>query len=525
MASYLKYVFRNTEALRIADNSISQRGQTGTLRFIPGSTIRGMIINSLTKEADFDYMKPILFSERISFMNAYLSTKARTLIPSPKGFYEDKCNVEGKKAIQNVVIDGSFNEGLKRASLGRFCYLEQDCIHYYGVKTGSEMRIRIGNNEEDRAVFRNDYIMPGQYFEGYIRLSGDEKTDKHISEIIKENSELILGNARSSGMGKCVIVEAEKSDAIPYLGKGFAAPNDAYMMLLSDTALRSELGEICGFDPENKRTIECLEKVLGVRNLEFKYASSSVRKVHGYNRTWGTHLPTYPVYEAGSVIHLSYSGEISAEVMERICDSGIGIRRNEGFGRILFLKNYEDIKYKLYEEYCWEKEDPAAKGDVPNIYKLKDFEKETLKAAARGYYVNALQAAAERYILTHPIDKGGVSSSLLGDIEARLELFRYNPTGAARNIKDYFGHIEEKEGARRIHNDRSSSEQLRRQIEQILNSSLFDTLFKRNGSNSPFKKEKTVMGVPIEEFFTKEEEARYKIKLLVSMIRYKHKEK
>ena len=53
MTEYIKYQIKNIEPLRIADDSTSQNGQTTTLRYIPGTTIRGWIINQLAKRADF----------------------------------------------------------------------------------------------------------------------------------------------------------------------------------------------------------------------------------------------------------------------------------------------------------------------------------------------------------------------------------------------------------------------------------------------------------------------------------------
>ena len=70
MAEYLRYVIKNIEPLRIADDSISQNGQTATLRYIPGSTIRGLIVNALSKEDDFEEIKKKLFSLDVRYLNA-----------------------------------------------------------------------------------------------------------------------------------------------------------------------------------------------------------------------------------------------------------------------------------------------------------------------------------------------------------------------------------------------------------------------------------------------------------------------
>ena len=86
MTEYLKIVFQNLEPVRIADDSTSQSGQTVTLRYIPGTALRGIVINALAVEEDFEEIKRRLFSPRVRFLNAYPSDGELELVPAPKGF-------------------------------------------------------------------------------------------------------------------------------------------------------------------------------------------------------------------------------------------------------------------------------------------------------------------------------------------------------------------------------------------------------------------------------------------------------
>lgn len=74
---YIKYIIRNKEPLRIADDSTSQSGQTVTLRYIPGTTMRGYIINKMAPSSDFEQLKEELFSEQVKYLNAYLCVKEK----------------------------------------------------------------------------------------------------------------------------------------------------------------------------------------------------------------------------------------------------------------------------------------------------------------------------------------------------------------------------------------------------------------------------------------------------------------
>ena len=194
---YLLYQIRNEAPLRLADDSVAREGQTGTLHYVPGSAVRGYVINTFS-ESDFIGRKEDLFS-KTCFLNAYPTDGTKVLFPSPKGFYEDKSEHDGRKQIENVVA-GSGIEGLKRARLGEFCRIEGDTIEYYHVQTGGDLRIRMAEEQ----MFRNEYIDKGYVFEGAVASE-----DKTILESIKDCFEgvIYLGNGRSAGTGRCRIIK------------------------------------------------------------------------------------------------------------------------------------------------------------------------------------------------------------------------------------------------------------------------------------------------------------------------------
>ena len=520
MGKYLKYILNNVEPLRIKDDSSSQPGQANTLRYIPGSAIRGVVAGKLAQEEDFSSVKKELFTAPIAFMNAYLTTEKHTLMPSPKGFYEDKSEAKGEKELQNVVIDGNFSDGMKRASLGAFCYIDrsaekedQKCIHYYSTDVSSDLKIVLGRaGKTDQNVFRLEHLTAGKYFEGYIRLSENEALNKRICDIFAKGKEIRIGNARSSGLGKCVVIQSECVDVTGYGSEGFDAQNECYMMLLSDLTMRDHSGELCGVD------LMKLEEYFGVKNLKISFASTSTRMIHGHNRTLMAHLPVLPVYMAGSVFHFTYDGTISAGVMQKICDEGIGERKNEGFGRVIFLQDYAAVTRKKKEEYYYSGNQEGEEV----LDKLSGFEQDTLKIAARRYYSSLLQNGMEEYIVKHSLPKGGIKNSQIGQVEARLLKYRYipydseNPNQVRDEMSDFFDHAAEKENKQNKQQDKKSIKPLQDYVLYILDpDTKLDNLLNgdENGSNQ-------VMGEPKSELFGPEEEIKYKVDLLIRMIRY-----
>lgn len=500
MSEYLRILFQNLEPVRIADDSTSQSGQTVTLRYIPGTAIRGVVVNALAREADFDGIKHSLLSAKVRYLNAYPTDGETELLPSPKGFDEDKKEEQQKKEIDNVVVNGESEEGKKRAALGRFCRMEGDTIHYYAIDTGSDLRIKINDTKQN--VFRNEYMCAGYVFTGYIVVEDSALKDR-IRDVFRED--FVVGNARSAGLGKCRVISCEYVDRLPY--EAYLPEEDqdreCYMLLLSDTVMRDRNGELCGLD------LSKLEEKMQVTDLEIAYCSTSTVDVKGYNRKWKTKIPSAVMYEQGSVFHLKYKGALTREKMSALCDEGIGIRLNEGFGRVLFLSGYEGVRYKQKAQLD-RREDFAVKAQYEE-------DRETLRAAAGCYYRNLLERSMNTYLVEHPLPKGKIANSRLGILEAYTTAYKYEPQEARRAIDRYLGHALDKEENSSVQKSKDSITELRKYVYHV-----FDTDIESLLSVSTKQKD-SVMGVPKSDLLTEDEELKLKLELITRMIRYDQK--
>lgn len=504
MSEYLKIVFQNLEPVRIADDSTSQSGQTVTLRYIPGTALRGVVINALAQEKDFENIKKILFSPKVRYLNAYLTDGEIELIPSPKGFYEDKTEQEGKKEIENVVIRGKFEEGKKRAALGRFCHMDRDCVYYYNVDTASDLKIVVNTKkEEKRNVFRNEYICSGYTFTGYIAVDDSAVRDK-IEKVF--TGDFMLGNARSAGLGKCKVIRCTYTDRLPYEKylPSNSQENECYMMLLSNTVMRDENGELCGLDYKK------LEVKMGVTNLKVEFCSTSTVDIKGYNRKWKTKIPSAVMYEQGSVFHLVYNGTLTREKMSALCNQGIGIRLNEGFGRVLFLDKYENIRYK--EAVRIDREI-----DYTVVKEQYEEDQKTLKVAARCYYRNLIERKMNVYVVEHPLPKGKIANSQLGILESFATAYKYNPKEAIRAIEQYMEHAFDKEQRTNVQKTRASMNDLKQYVQDIFNTELETLLSVKT------KQRDSIMGILKTDLLSKDEILKLKLELIIKMVRYNNK--
>ena len=276
-------------------------------------------------------------------------------------------------------------------------------------------------------------------------------------------------------------------------------------MLLSDTVMRNpQTGEYMGLD------LAALAKKMGVSDLEIEFCSTSITDIRGYNRTIGGKLPSVTMYEKGSVFKLKYKGAFSAQQAYMLMDEGIGIRRNEGFGRVLFLKDYESItkKQKGIDE-AWNT------GGVDT--KINKEDKETLKILAKSYYVNEFERALVRDLVNNPLIKGNISNSQLGAVTAKLTEYRYQYEEAVRAVKKLLEHEGEKTEKNRIHKEKTDKSSIRGYVYDIFDESQDE--FEKN-LGMPFAGKKEILGIPKENVLSDEEFGELKIRLLLEQIHY-----
>ena len=531
MTSFIKYTLTSLEPIRISDDSSSQMGQTETRRYIPGSTVRGLVVSTMAGRDDFEEYRRVILSDKVRFMNAYplVSTeeKEHSLLPSPKGFYEDKVEQENKKEMVNVLTQEKLPATYKRAGLGRFSEFCDDTLLFYSPETISDLKINIGSRAgEKQNVFRNEYLSAGQRFTGYIAMDQDGIPSALLKKILKIlNGDVVIGNARSAGLGKCRACAEIFEGRYPYteIAQDDDIADVCYMYLVSDTVMRNEIGEYCGLD------LQQLALDFGVNDLRIKECATSVTNIRGYNRQYGGPVPSVTMYEKGSVFHLTFKGTITAATAETVYDTGIGERRNEGFGQIRFLKGYEDIRYKqklpvddqlLYDQ-AEHKEDDAV-----------------LKLAAANYYRQRIREASEVYISGFSKKKiESLSNSQVGNIFALAVANRFAPGSGETAITSYLRHALDKENGLRVAREKASIAALVEIVEEILNVRINGEHGKREKSlhNLLFEKYKEapigmkmpgriIMGFRTEDLLSVEEERRIRLEILAKLIRFYFKE-
>lgn len=519
---YIKYYLQNVEKLRITNDSSSHNEQMDTLNHIVGTTIRGVIINRIINRPVKDpnlknlgievVKKQLLDPNCVRYMNAYpvIEKKRKEeknveyveLIPSVKGFYEDKEYVEGRKKIENVLFE-NVSSGSKRANVGKFCEIENECLQYMSPALGSDLRINTGQSEErPKTIFRGEYIEPGQIFCGFIEVKSPELCDIILTAF--EDKNWYIGNSKSAGYGACKIISVKKIDEIPYYQ--YLPAEDCsgyvYLYLTSNTAMRNENGEYIGLD------LKWLADQLGVADIEIEACAASTIQVCGYNRLWKTKIPSVTMYEMGSVFKLSFPGIMKKEKIDQLCGKGIGVQRNEGFGNVLILANYEMIHWK-------EKINTIKKIEKEQISKPEE-DKRVLKIAAKGYYYEQLEKAKTTYLLNVHFPGQRLNSSQLGSIRTLAIQLRYQPEMAKEKILNYLANAVTKDESARVHNLRTSREPMQEFVRFLLQVKLSELL--QGYWADPKAASDEIMTIPVNELLKEDEILTWKLQLLADMI-------
>lgn len=423
-ATCLRYRLELATALAVPQYSRSMGGwhalnYMDTKRYLPGSALRGWLLSTLARERPdwFEAHKARLLGDGVRFLDALPVREGRSAIPTPMGFYEDKAETR----FYSVLLRDA-EAGDKRAKVGPFCTLEAGEEHPrlrgFAPKTTLALRMRRSDDPEGKQVFSGNAMAPGTVLEGYIQLD-DPELAADLSGAFYDW--VWLGADKYAGNGLCRVLSVEgvpdRYGADFGFQPGDQIPSELYMMLLSPTTM-GRAGEPVGLEPEALADLlELPACPAGQHRLEIAGYATSVTEQVTFNSTWGCATPVEVMYAAGSVFRLKCVCPPDYEALHRLEQTGLGLRRCQGCGQVLFLKDY--TRYQKFRE--------DAVGTKPS------------RAAE-------LRRARCRWLLENDIPSG-MSASQLGDVQVLCQQ-AIAQRGDLRELEEFFRHNLEDRGAR-----------------------------------------------------------------------------
>lgn len=299
--------------------------------YLPGSALRGMLIQRyIQRYGSIDLTNETpngtqFFDGQVAFLNAYpLTEKGERTLPTPKSWRVEKEEAECPQAdiTDLAVADHDLLESPKSPSSPFCLYSRGQAVLYKperftGMHNASEERFV--KREGESTVFRYDALAAGKYFGGVI-LADDLDFLKTVCKPLLESGRFSIGRSRSAGYGRVQVDALETHDEWSeyqpeQTGKGLV------LTLLSDAVLRDSYGQLT----------TNVWQAAGLPTPSDAFIDTDL--CGGFNRKWGLPLPQVPVVAAGSVLVFEDEPAIRTQ-LDRLVASGIGDRRNEGFGRL-----------------------------------------------------------------------------------------------------------------------------------------------------------------------------------------------
>lgn len=354
---YLTYRIHTLEPVKMGSQNKSENTEYA-LDYIAGSSVRGALLggfcrkNGINLSKDPETKRHLL--KDVYFLNAYPAAGNRRAIPAPLAFLGQKQTLSQYNgdpiAVKTVFrAEETMEAGDRAVKKESFALLTSDAVKGIKVRKSFKLHVSVNGREKmngDRAMFRYEAISEGQDFIGYI-ASEDEAVLNRYRELLEKNPIYYIGGSKGSGYGKSRISVME--DSVPVVERGtFESRNEGnefFVYMLSDAVIYDREGF-----PMNYIPTEILEQNLDLEEVRYTGGASGVVRITGYNSTWKAAKPQYVGIKSGSVFRYRYKGSLEGKksLIHALEDRGIGIMRQEGFGRFMILPQLSQNQWMRY---------------------------------------------------------------------------------------------------------------------------------------------------------------------------------
>lgn len=359
----LTFAIELLEPLLIAKPVTGDENSAATLDFIPGSVVRGALVQAFTKGKrgnlnDERFRK--LFFGTARFLNAYPAISGVRGLPTPRSWQRDK-DASERDSVVDLANNSDALQDRPFKGIGQpFTHIhhpqpiiaEDDrsedetdqttLAETYAPQT--EISVHIAQNDRLNAVrtdtgtiYRYEALAAGQKFIGAILCEEDDVRGE-LAELLP-NALYKLGKSSSAGYGAVRVTDLQDHSDWHEYAPAPKAPDDYVVVtLLSDVILR---------DPASGACAASLGAWLDEQPLRH-FARCHV--VGGFNLAWGLPLPQAYAIQAGSVFVFCCSDALMERLQQAEVD-GIGDRLIDGFGRIAVnWHTAPELSIRLFEQ-------------------------------------------------------------------------------------------------------------------------------------------------------------------------------
>lgn len=329
------------EPLVLSEGS-AEGQQHASLDYIPGTTLLGACASQLGFDASSSLFRQLFLSPETRFLNAYPVRNGRRTLPVPLSAAADKENPA--RAIDRIFFSQDARGIAEaQAALGESGvqikpvpggFIDPVTLDKCAVRKRFQTHVGIDREKRratDSILFGYESIDAGQQFSAVVLLENEDAAAA-LQEGLEKQGLLRLGRSRSAGYGAAAVT-VSRTASYEEAESGQTDGQTHLLTLLSDycgrpgmpvwDSLISDLSaRLDGFDAS------CVAAVY-----------TRTRVVRGFKGVWGLGRQAATVLVKGSVLKLKLENGCSPAPLQW---SGLGQRRNEGFGRIQVDWSFHD---------------------------------------------------------------------------------------------------------------------------------------------------------------------------------------
>lgn len=355
---YITLTIDVQEPLKIND-ILRTSDSTYALNYIPGRVIRGALIQAYLQDRNIPSEQldtaNIFHDENIQFLNGYLCINGQRSVPFAQNLFETKSSAKADNDVKEVSnsLDKKDYDKIRHLSPVRvkkdmMIFAEEKVYGAKVAKTGS-LHISLSGphiTDEKSKLYRYEAIAPNQQFQAIIKT----QTEHDFIDWLREQDELILwfGGARNSGYGRTkVTVQTSERNPEHEMIDYDDLLDEFYILATSDWILYNDQGQLISALDETWLSEQLGTPVKRVDQIIQPTVTG------GYIFPWRAFQPMIRSVSAGSIFRYKVkSGSLNKERLMKLMEEGVGLRRNEGFGRLLILPewSYKEVEKAKPEE-------------------------------------------------------------------------------------------------------------------------------------------------------------------------------
>lgn len=415
----IKYMIETCSPILISADS-GNPFATSTKDYIPGINILGALAAKYLKQQGlnkyFTQVKPTdknfldwFVNGSTTFSNAYIQESENSSLPIP-------VSVQYLKNNEKLIYDLLYSEPDEQTKpIGGYCIINENVIQKVKVlKNYSPHHKRDYETgaAESGIFFNYESISYNQSFVGTI--SGDDRLIEDFYKYFSTLKELRIGRSKTAEYGRINITFNMPENLIMEVDD-FDSNEEISLTFLSDIIIYNKYGSATS-------CFQDLEKYLKdniSQNIEIKKTSLKVSEVENFVSVWKLKKPSEVSFLAGSCLLLKVDKKDFPKLKE-LQITGIGERRNEGYGKIIFgmqkFGNYEQ------KQIIHSRPQKPTNGNIPDKveYITKKIAIEYLQKITA---IEALKIVKETDEIRKKVNKKiEISSSQVGKLESIVRM-------------------------------------------------------------------------------------------------------